>query len=187
MEILLYAVELVCISVGAGSALIFDTFFALSVKDHKIKTIEEQMLSRINLHTVVSSVCVLLTYILLVIIQLQQAVVDTLGVSLAKVFLCLVALLTSVTLRKIHLPTLLRYQKNYFHLSDSFTEHQDSLVSTAVFSSLSWVLIILLTVFEQQEFTSILHTSMLLWLIVYIGSGLLLSRIAIFFKNKYLA
>jgi hypothetical protein len=186
MNVLLYALELVGISVGAGSAFIFDTFFALSIKDHIIKPFEERMLRRINLFTVTGSTIALVSATLLIAFKLQNADFDTLDISLAEILLLGIGLLTSVTLRKIHLPSIVRHQRVYVHLSNSFATHQDSLVSTAIYSTVSWIFLLFVIACEQESFGQILHSSFYMWLIAYILSGLILSKLAIFFKNKFL-
>jgi hypothetical protein len=187
MDVLFYAIELVCIAVGAGSAFIFDSFFTLSLKHHKIQLHEEKMLSQISLFAVISSAIGLMVYTLLLATKLEMGIIQTLDIALLKIILFSIALLTSLTLRKIHLPQLLRYQKQYFHLSLHFGRHQDSLVSTAVYSTVSWMSIIILTVIEEYKQIQFSSASILSIAILYICVSMLLSQTAIWFKNKHLS
>ncbi len=187
MDLLFTSFELVCLSLGAGSAFIFDSFFALSLKNHKIREYEERMLQRINLFTVVSSSVALISYIMILAFRLEAGLVNTLDIAFAKIFLLAIAFATGMTLRKIHLPALLRHQREYFHLSSKFMLHQDSLVSTAVFSSVSWMMLILLTVLENFKAAEGFDFSILILAIIYIICAIICSKIAIFFKNEYLS
>jgi uncharacterized membrane protein YedE/YeeE len=187
MDLLLTSIELVCISVGAGSAFIFDSFFMLSLKHHHVQKHEEAMLSRISLYAVTAGGIALGTYILLLSLRLEAGALGTLDLAFSKIFLFSVTLLTSATMRKIHLPTLLRYQKTYFHLSEKFSLHQDALVSTAAYSSLSWIFLIVLTSFEQYRIAEQVSVSLIVLTIAYIFGGIIFSQLAIYFKNKHLS
>lgn len=187
MDLLFTSLEFVCISLGAGSAFIFDTFFMLSLKKHQIRVYEEKMLQRINLFTVIGSAMALVAYIFTLSFRLEAGSVDALDIAFAKIFLLGIAFVTGVTLRKIHLPTLLRNQRQYFHLSEKFMLHQDSLVSTAVFSTFSWLMLILLTVFENFQEPQIFDFSIFSLAAIYIIGALICSKIAVFIKNQYLS
>lgn len=187
MDLLLISLEFVCISLGAGSAFIFDTFFMLSLKRHQIRVYEEKMLQRINLFTVLGSAIALITYIFIISLKLESGSVDALDISFAKIFLLAITFMTGVTLRKIHLPTLLRNQRQYFHLSEKFMFHQDSLVSTAVFSTTAWLMLILLTVFENFQQPQVFDFSIFSLATIYVISALICSKIAVFVKNQYLS
>lgn len=187
MNVLFYAIELTCIAVGAGSAFIFDSFFTLSLKHHKIQVHEEKMLSQISLFAVISSAIGILVYTLLLASKLEQGLIQVLDIAFLKIILFSIALVTSLTLRKIHLPQLLRYQKQYFHLSLHFGKHQDALVSTAVYSTVSWIGVIVLTVIEEYKQVSLSSASIVSIAILYICVSMLLSQTAIWFKNKHLS
>lgn len=187
MDLAFTSLEFVCISLGAGSAFIFDTFFMLSLKRHQIKVYEEKILQRINLFAVIGSTVGLITYIFTLSLRLEAGLVDALDVSFAKVFLFAIVFMTGVTLRKIHLPTLLRNQRQYFHLSEKFMLHQDSLVSTAVFSTTAWLMLILLTVFENFQKPHVFDFSIFSLATIYIIGALICSKIAVYIKNQYLS
>lgn len=187
MDVLLHAIELVCIAVGAGSALIFDTFFMLSLKQHKIALHEERMLSSINFFSICSAMIGILVYAFLIALQLESGLLGALDIAFAKIFLFGITLVAGLTVRKIHLPTLLRYQKQYFHLSLTFDRHQDSLVSTGVFSITAWLFLITLTVIEQYKTVQDVHISIFAIGLAYIVLALTLSRLAIYFKNTHLS
>ncbi|MBU3668576.1 MAG: hypothetical protein FGM57_01255 [Candidatus Taylorbacteria bacterium] len=187
MELLFLSLELVSVAVGAGSAFIFDTFFTLSLKDHKIQPHEERMLSRISLFSIISASLGLLVYTFILALQLESGMIGALDIAFAKIFLFAIALLTALTLRKIHLKTLLRYQKTHFHLSLTFGKHDDSIVSTAVFSTLSWIFLITLTALEQYKIAEDISVSIFGVTLAYILIGLVGSRIALYFKNTHLS
>lgn len=159
MIILFNVLELVCISLGAGAAFIFDCFFFLSHKKHKVVPFEYKALQRINLMSTVACGIAILAFALEVALAIENpanimgnSILDvSLNISLAKIILLIIALLAGLTMRRIHLPALRRHQNDHAHLSDSMIEHNKSLVSTSVYSTISWVYIIILTAIQPTN------------------------------------
>jgi len=183
MPLLLNILEIVCVVLGASASFIFDCFFMVSVKKHRITPYEEKTLSRLNLMAVICSFTALFVYILSVSYFFES---DTLGAVAnsqaylsfitAKIAILALAFVCGLTLRKIHLPTLLRYQRQYFHLSEHMVEHQYSLVSTAMYSSAAWLMILALTAVEQNQDVTSLHVGFLAIFGTYIVAGYVFSR-----------
>ena len=185
MDIILSTIELVCISLAAGSAFIFDSFFLLSLKDHKLKVYEKEALFRISLMTVTASVLALGIYIAILVTKLDSPTDIYIEFSSAKLIILMIALLSALTLRVIHLPTLVRYQENYFHLSEKMVIHQDSLAGTSAFSSVSWLFVIFLTSIEYKEL-DISHFSFIKIIVTFLAVAMVTSHIFVFLKNKIL-
>ncbi len=185
MDLFLSTFQLVCISLAAGSSFIFDSFFLLSLKDHKLKLYEKQALFRISLMTVTASIIALGTYITLLITHLDAPSDLEIGFSSAKIIILGIALLCALTLRRIHLPTLVRYQENYFHLSENMVYHQDSLAGTAAFSTVSWLTVIFLTSIEYKGLT-MSDFSFLKIIVTYLTLAMITSHIFVFIKNRIL-
>ncbi len=125
MAFLFLSLEQVCIALGAGSAFIFSSFFILSVKDHIVKPHEYAMLKSLSLFSLVSACIGIVTFVINSAIYLESAVDFRIGLISAKLIIFSLALVSEMTLRKIHLPNLMRHQKTYFHLSDTMVHHPD--------------------------------------------------------------
>ncbi len=159
MIILFNTLELVCISIGAGAAFIFDSFFFISHKKHKVSALEYGMLQRINLLSTVACGFAILAYALEIALTVENseniignsALDISLDISLSKIILLTVAILAGLTMRKIHLPTLRRHQNEHAHLSETMLEHNRSLVSTAVYSTISWAYVVFLTAVQTTN------------------------------------
>jgi len=186
MEFLFLSLEQVCIALGAGSAFIFSSFFILSVKDHIVKPHEYVMLKSLSLFSLVSASIGIAAFILNSAIYLESAVDFRIGLVSAKLVIFSLALVSEMTLRKIHLPNLMRHQKTYFHLSDSMVHHPDPLIATASFSMISWIFIIFLSTFEFRQMTQYISFNFVEIILAYIVSAFVLSKIAIAFKEKTL-
>ncbi len=184
MELLFDTMQLVCIALGAGAAFIFDSFFILSLKHHLLRPYETSALKRISLFSIVASVIGLMAYIFGLAFAFEEAADFPLAFISAKtVFFCL-AFITALTLRRIHLGTLLRYQKSYAHLSESMIIHHDALISTAAYSTLSWLALILMTAFETGSLPSSSPLSFPEMMILFICIGLFVSHISIYAKKR---
>jgi hypothetical protein len=186
MEFIFVSFEQVCIALGAGSAFIFSTFFILSVKDHIVKPHEYAMLKSLSLFSLISACIGLTAFVINTAIYLESAVDFKIGLISAKLIIFSLALLTEMTLRKIHLPTLMRHQKVYFHLSNTMTHHPDPLVATASFSLISWMFIIFLSTLEFRGIASQISLNFIEIMLAYILTAYLLGKAAIYFKEKSL-
>lgn len=184
MELLFLSFEQVCIALGAGSAFIFSTFFILSLKDHVIKPHEYAMLKSLSLFSLISAAIGLVTFIINTALYLESAADFKIGFVSAKLIIFSLALLTEMTLRKIHLPSLIRHQKTYFHLSHTMTHHSDPLVATASFGLISWLFIIILSTLEFRGIAGSISFNFIEIILAYIVSAYVLSKAAIYFKEK---
>lgn len=186
MEFLFLSLEQVCIALGAGSAFIFSSFFILSVKDHIVKPHEYAMLKSLSLFSLVSACIGIVTFVINSAIYLESAVDFRIGLISAKLIIFSLALVSEMTLRKIHLPNLMRHQKTYFHLSDTMVHHPDPLIATASFSMVSWIFIIFLSTLEFRQMTQYIHLSFVEIILAYIVSAFILSKLVIAFKEQTL-
>lgn len=186
MEFLFLSLEQVCIALGAGSAFIFSSFFILSVKDHIVKPHEYAMLKSLSLFSLVSASIGIIVFVFNSAIYLESAVDFRIGLISAKLIIFSLALVSEMTLRKIHLPNLMRHQKTYFHLSDTMVHHPDPLIATASFSMVSWIFIIFLSTLEFRQITQYVHLSFVEIILAYIVSAFILSKLAIAFKERTL-
>lgn len=186
MDFLFLSFEQVCIALGAGSAFIFSSFFILSLKDHIIKPHEYKMLKSLSFFSLVSASIGLIAFIINTSLYLESAVDFPAGIVSAKLIIFSLALLSEMTLRKIHLPTLMRHQKAYFHLSNSMSHHQDPLIATSVFGFISWSYIIFLSTLQFRELSGYIAPSFIEIIVSYILVSYLLSKLAIYLKEKTL-
>jgi hypothetical protein len=186
MELLFLSFEQVCIALGAGSAFIFSCFFILSLKDHVIKPHEYKMLKSLSLLSLVSACIGLISFIINTSIYLESAVDFDMALVSAKLIIFSFALLSEMTLRKIHLPTLMRHQKSYFHLSNTMIYHQDPLIATSVFGLVSWSYIIFLSTLQFRQLSDYISPTFIEVLISYIAVSYLLGKLTIYFKEKTL-
>lgn len=189
MDLTLHVFELVGLSLGAGGAFIFNSFFILCLKDHKLKQHEITALSRINLLSLTASVIGFASYILYLASLLEQLIVPDLGIAGLKLALYALAIITGLTLRKIHIPSLVRHQHQYSHLSPAFQFHQNTLASTASYSNLAWIFIIILTAasVHQGELTTLISENILAVSLSFIGISLIASRLSIYLKDVLLS
>jgi hypothetical protein len=186
MDFLFLSLEQVCIALGAGSAFIFSSFFILSAKNHIIKPHEYAMLKSLSFFSLVSACIGLVSFIINTSLYLESATDFPIGLISAKLIIFSLALLSEMTLRKIHLPTLMRHQKSYFHLSNTMLYHQDPLVATATFGLVSWMFIILISTLQFRQLSGQIQVSFAAILVAYILVAYLLSKAAIYFKEKTL-
>lgn len=186
MDFLFLSLEQVSIALGAGSAFIFSSFFILSVKNHVIKPHEYAMLKSLSFFSLVSAGIGLVTFIINTSLYLESATDFPIGLVSAKLIIFSLALLAEMTLRKIHLPTLMRHQKAYFHLSNTMLYHQDPLVATATFGLVSWMFIIFLSTLQFRQLAGQAPVNFVGVMAAYILVAYALSKAAIYFKEKTL-
>lgn len=142
----LFGTYIIAISVGAGCALINDLFFILSLKHHVLKRHEIVTLKQLNNLQIGLIIWIILAEITFFSVQIQNfSIGQIVGASVAKLLIELTLLFCVMSIKYIQLPTLIRHQHAYHHLSDSFVEHSNGLVGTSVTSLISWFFIILVT------------------------------------------
>lgn len=149
----LIAMYVLAIAVGCGCAVINDLFFFLSLKHHILKRHEIITLRQLNNIQLVLIVFILFAECTFIALNFQNVADWHLaGVTVAKVLIELVALFCALLLRQVHLPALIRHQHAYGHLSDSFHEHNDALVSTCALSFVTWFFIVLISSGEFNRY-----------------------------------
>ncbi len=181
----LIALYVLAISIGAGCALINDLFFFLSLKHHVLKRHEIVTLRQLNNMQLVLIVWILIAEITMIALNFQYAMNWHLaGVVIAKILIEITVLFTTLLLRQVHLPALIRHQNRYAHLSDSFLEHSNALVSTCALSLVSWFFIVLITSgefnrymmdfgFIQTIMSYIVVSVFAIWLVVFMKNSVL--------------
>ena len=69
--------------------------------------------------------------------------------SFITVLFTMAALVCSITLRKIHIPALLRHQNQHAHLSDHHLYHGEEIVLISTISTVSWVTVLIIYAVAQ--------------------------------------
>lgn len=184
MDLTYITLELVCVSLGAGSAFILDSFFILSHRGHKIRQFEFKLLRRLSLLSITSSFGAIIFYLITLSNQFLTSTDMRISIFTSKIIILCVTLLAGIAIRKIHLKALMRHQEKYSHLSESMMLHPDPLVSTAAYSSLSWMFVIFLTALEYKQGATSFHFGFVSIILSYIVLGILASKVAIFVKRR---
>lgn len=148
MNIFLFSIHFSALALGAGSAFLIDLFFVTSAKTRILSARDVKMIFRLNFAALVSVVIALVSDISIISFEVMSASGNGFSYWLLKLLLLSVVFLASLSLRKIHLPTLLRHQKHSAHLSDSFIYHSDALINTVIVSTVTWISAILATAYE---------------------------------------
>lgn len=176
---------MIAIAVGAGCAFINDLFFSLSLKNHRFKNHEIVTLKQLNNIQLFLIVWIIIAEITMTTITYQYAINWTLsGALIAKIVIELVVLFTALSLRQIHMPSLLRHQNTYGHLSDSFVQHSNSMVATSVVSLTAWFFIVLITSsefnvrvgdlgFGQTIISFVLVSLISVWIVLFLKNSVL--------------
>lgn len=181
----LYGTYILAIAFGAGTAFINDLFFMLSLKHHSLNRHEVVTLKQLNNIQVILIIWIILCEVTFIAVQLQSLSFNYfLGLSIAKLMIELALLFFALLLRQMHLPALIRHQHTYKHLSDSFVEHSNTLIGTAVASLVSWIFIVFMSssafLYAAKDFT--FTSTILLYLITIVAT----TWFFIFLKNKIL-
>lgn len=176
MNIFLFSIHFSALSLGAGAAFLIDLFFVTSAKTRILSARDVRMIFRLNFAVLISAVIALVTDVSLISFQVMEASSTSFSYWLLKLFLLSIAFLSALSLRKIHLPTLLRHQRHNAHLSDSFIYHSDSLINTTIVSTVTWISVILATTYEYLYNAGPTPSSL---------SFIILYCIAIFFSIKF--
>ena len=135
----LTTVQLVCIALGASGAFIIDLFFIASLSNSRLKPKEVSMIQRLNLLSIVSA-CIALFIQTLILFSITQTIPNEfLEFSFLTIIFTIAALICSITIRKVHLPILIRYQEKHSHLSDHHLHHGEEIVLVSTISTVSWV------------------------------------------------
>lgn len=175
MNIFLFSIHFSALALGAGSAFIIDLFFVTSAKTRVLSARDVKMIFRLNFSVLVSAVIALVTDVSIISFEVMSASNGGFSYWLLKLLLLSIVFLAALSLRKIHLPTLLRHQKHSAHLSDSFIYHSDALINTVIVSTITWISAVLATTYEYVANIGETPTSL---------SFLILYCIALFFSIK---
>jgi len=145
----LTTVQLVAIALGAAAAFIIDMFFIASLSHSKLRPKEILMVRRLNLLSISSAVIALFiqTFILFMI----EATIpeNFLTFSFVTILFTIAAMVCSITLRKVHIPMIIRYQNQHAHLSDHHMHHGEEIVLISTISTVSWVTVLIIYAVAQ--------------------------------------
>lgn len=185
MNLTFLTIQFVCISVGAGAAFLFDSFFFVSKHTHKVRAPELKTLRRLSLMSLVGSIGALSFYFIGISQESELVVLNHIDVYAVKTLFLALAFLTSLALRRIHLVSLVRYQKEYDHLSDTMLHHPSALVGTCTYSTISWMFVLFLTAFEAQH-NNILSVNILNLVLLYVALSFILSKLLVYIKKHFI-
>jgi hypothetical protein len=147
--IALATIQLVSIALGAGSAFIIDLFFIASLSHSKLRPKEVLMVKRLSLLSITAA-CLALLIQTFILFSIQATIPDNfLSFSFITILFTIAALICSITLRKIHIPALLRHQNNHAHLSDHHLHHGEEIVLVSTISTVSWVTVLVIYAIAQ--------------------------------------
>lgn len=147
--ITLTTVQLVAIALGAAAAFIIDMFFIASVSHSKLRPKEILMVSRLSLLSIVSA-CFALFIQSVILFSINNTIPDNfISFSFITITFTIAALVCSITLRKIHIPALLRHQNNHAHLSDHHLHHGEEIVLVSTISTISWIIVLIIYAIAQ--------------------------------------
>ena len=145
----LATVQLVSIALGAGAAFIIDLFFISSLSHSKLRPKEVLMVRRLSLLSITAA-CVALFIQTFILFSIQATIPDNfLSFSFITILFTIAALVCSITLRKVHIPALLRHQNNHAHLSDHHLHHGEEIVLVSTISTVSWVTVLIIYAIAQ--------------------------------------
>lgn len=145
----LATVQLVSIALGAAGAFIIDLFFISSLSHSKLRSKEILMVKRLSLLSIVSA-CSALFIQTLILFSIKAALPDNfISFSFITILFTMAALICSITLRKIHIPALLRHQNDHTHLSDHHLHHGEEIVLVSTISTVSWITVLVIYAIAQ--------------------------------------
>ncbi len=148
--ITLTTIQLVAIALGAAGALIIDLFFITSLSHSKLRPHEILMVRRLSLLSIVSA-CFAIFIQTLILFSIQASILENfISFSFITIVFTIAALICSITLRKIHIPALLRHQKDHAHLSDHHLHHGEEIVLISTISTVSWIIVLIVYAVAQD-------------------------------------
>jgi hypothetical protein len=148
--IVLTTVQLVAIALGAASAFIIDIFFITSLSHSKLRNHEVSMVRRLSLLSIVAA-CLAIFLQTLILFSIRETIPDSfLSFSFVTIIFTIAALICSITLRKVHLPSLLRHQNDHAHLSNHHLHHGEDIVLVSTISTVSWVSVLIIYAIAQD-------------------------------------
>jgi hypothetical protein len=148
--ITLTTLQLVAISLGAAGALIIDLFFISSLSHSKLRPKEILMVRRLSLLSIVSA-CFAIFIQSIILFSIQNSILDNfISFSFITIVFTIAALICSITLRKIHIPALLRHQNDHVHLSNHHLHHGEEIVLISTISTVSWIIVLVIYAIAQD-------------------------------------
>lgn len=140
--ITLTTIQLVCIALGASAAFIIDLFFIASLSHSRLRPHEVLMVRRLSLLSIVSAI-IAIAIQSLIIFSIQAMIPDNfITFSFVTILFTIAAMICAITLRRVHVPALLRYQNQHSHLSDHHLHHGEEIVLISTISTVSWITVI---------------------------------------------
>jgi hypothetical protein len=179
----LLAIELFAICFAFASTIIIDIFFFSSERHQRITTYELSTLKRINTILLGCSYLVVITSLVIIWFLTSLTYEMPSGIMFARILILCVAIITSLSFRRIHLPQLVRNHVHNTHLSDSLLKHSNSIVASCAVSTVSWLYIVMLTVRLYQPYGYQTAPSALVIMLTYIVALLVSIRLLISIKD----
>jgi hypothetical protein len=181
----LFGTYILAIAVGAGAAIINDLFFIISLKHHRIKRYEFNILRQLSTIQLVLVLWIILAEVTMFAISVQTLSLQSiLGVTIAKLCIEIVILFALLFQRQVYLPELMRHQHAYHHLSDSFLEHSNGLISACSISIVSWFFVVFITSSEYHP--KFVDFGFVLTMGIYLCVMFLATGFFLFMKNRIL-
>ena len=145
----LTTVQLVCIALGASGAFIIDLFFIASLSHSKLRPKEILMVRRLSLLSIASAIIALFIQTS-ILFSIKETIPESfLSFSFLTILFTMISLVCSMTLRKVHIPALIRHQTEYAHLSDHHLYHGEEIVLVSTISTVSWVTVLIVYAVAQ--------------------------------------
>lgn len=151
----LATVQLVSVALGAAGAFIIDMFFIASLSHSRLRPKEVLMVRRLSLLSISAAIIALFIQTL-ILFSIEATIPDNfLTFSFVTIIFTIAALVCGITLRKVHIPALLRHQNDHAHLSDHHLHHGEEIVLVSTISTVSWVsVLIVYAVAQMGNYTS---------------------------------
>lgn len=182
MGALLFSIHFSSLALGAASAFVIDLFFLTSARNRILTPKQVRIFSQLNFAAIICAVIALVTDVSVISFEVLTASNQAFGYWLLKLFLLSTVFLAGLTMRKIHLPALLRHQRHNSHLSDSFLYHSTPLINTVIISTVTWVSAVMGTSYEYFAATNQTPTP-LSFLVLYCVAVFLSVKILTMLKN----
>lgn len=140
--IFLYIVHHIILSLGLASSLIIDIFIIIVEKTKQIRGIEKNIMSRIMSYSFISSLFIFfiqLIYLAFIYLNQNEFSFRVYMFSIVTFLLSTLLLFFTATQKYYQFKTLIRYQEQHQHLSDSFVKHHSEFKSTSVIIFILWL------------------------------------------------
>lgn len=153
--ITLTTIQLVAVSLGAAGAFIIDLFFMASLSHSRLRPHEVKIVRKLNLLSLVSAILAISLQAVVLFMIPTTIPNQFISFSFLTILFTIAAFICSVTLRKIHIPALIRHQNQHAHLSDHHLHHGEEVVFISTISTVSWLTVLIIyAVAQAGEYTS---------------------------------